>query len=341
MRFLLNILIFSVIVLNTYSQDAHFSQSDLMSMYFNPAATGFYNGFYRANVLHRQQWNGIGKGFVTSYASFDAPIFDKRKNKNKAGIGGFLYLDKAGDSKFKTTQVSISYSGQVKLASKHFLSGGIQFSYIQKSFDLTDVQWVNQYNGKRYDASINPNEITNTPFTTFIDVGIGGRYEYHFVEKNFDNKKFQQFSIDVAMFHATEPILQYVPSTNENLKNKLILNTQYIHDFETNSLGINVYGLYMKQYHFEQWMAMFLLRMRTKRESQITGLINQSILSAGIIYRSTGFIIPNIRLQFSHFEMAFCYDAFISIYQTMPRGMNAFEIQISYSKYRNSLRNIK
>ncbi len=323
------------------SQDVHFSQTDALSLYFNPASAGFYNGFYRASILHRQQWNGIGKGFVTSYASFDAPIYDKRKNKNKMGLGGFFYTDKAGDSKFKTTQVSFSTSGAIQLAKKHFLSGGIQFSYVQKSFDLSAIQWVNQYNGKKYDANINPNENTSTPMTTFLDIGVGTRYEYRSAERTFETKAYQQFSFDVALFHASEPMLQYVPSTDEVMKNRWVMGSQYLQDFENNSLGINLYGIYMKQARFQEWVGAFLMRIRMKKESQITGLLNQSVLSAGVVYRSTGFIIPNIRFQFSHFEIGISYDAFLSISQSIPKGMNAFEIQITYSKYRNSLRNIK
>ncbi|GIV27410.1 MAG: hypothetical protein KatS3mg027_1224 [Bacteroidia bacterium] len=310
-------------------------------MYFNPASTGFFNGFYKGTILHRQQWTGIGKGFVTTFASFDAPIYDVRKKRNKAGLGGFFYMDKAGDSKFKTTQVSASASGMVQLSKKHFLSGGIQLSYVQKSFDLSDIQWVNQYNGKRFDANINPNESFSMPMTNFLDVGIGGRYEFQSAEITYDTKSFQKFSLDFALFHATEPMLQYVPSTEEAMKNRWVVSAHYLNDFENNSLGINVYALYMKQSVFEQWMGMFLLRMRMKSESHITGLLNSPVLSAGLIFRNTGFLIPNVRFKFSHFEIGLCYDAFVSVYHLMPKGMNAFEIQITYSKLRNSLRNIK
>lgn len=323
------------------AQDVFFSQADALSMYFNPAATGFYNGFYKATAIHRQQWSGIGKGFVTTYAAFDAPIYDTRKKRNKAGLGGFFYTDKAGDSNFKTTQVSASASGIVQLSKQHFLSGGIQLSYVQKSFDLSGIQWVNQYNGKKYDANINPGESISMPMTTFLDVGIGGKYEYQSTEITYDTKSFQKFSVDFALFHATEPMLQYVPTTDESMKNRWVASAQYLNDFENNSLGIHFYGMYMKQSVFQQWMGMFLLRIRMKNESHITGLLNHSILSAGMIFRNTGFIIPNIRFRFSHFEIGLCYDAFVSVYQLMPKGMNAFEVQITYSKLRNSLRNIK
>jgi hypothetical protein len=84
-----------------------------------------------------------------------------------------------------------------------------------------------------------------------------------------------------------------------------------------------------------------LLRMRFKQQSHITGLMNYSVLSTGIIFRHTGFIVPNIRLRFSYFEIGIAYDAFVSVYQYTTKGMNAFEIQLTYSKLRNSLRNIK
>lgn len=330
-----------LIITNVNAQDSHFSQADKLNMYFNPASTGFYDAFYKATALYRQQWTNIGKGFTTIFASFDAPIYDKRKQRNKAGLGGFFYSDIAGDSKFKTTQICLSSSGIVPISKHHFLAGGIQISYIQKSYDLSSIQWVNQYNGKKYDASINPMETITNPFTSFLDVSIGVKYEYHSTEQTFDTKSFQLFSFDAALFHITQPILQYTPLTEEIQKNRFVLQSQYLHDFENNKLGIHFYALFMQQAKFHQWMTMALLRIRMKQESQITGLLNYSILSTGIIFRSTGFIIPNIRFQFSNFEIGLCYDVFFSIYQTLPKGMNAFEIQLTYSKQRNSLRNLK
>jgi type IX secretion system PorP/SprF family membrane protein len=326
---------------NIHSQDVYFSQSDNMMLYFNPAATGMYNGFFKAVALHRQQWSGIGKGFITTYASFDAPIYDKRKNKNKAGLGGYFYSDMAGFSKFKTTQASVSGSGIVQLAKKHFLSGGISLSYIQKSFDLSGIEWVNQYDGKKYNASINANENTNFPVTSFIDVGIGGRYEFHSTDISYDSWSYQLFSLDAAMFHLTQPVLQYTALTDENFKNRISLNANYLNDFESNRLGINIFSQYMQQGKFKFIQGGVLLRMRFKQQSHITGLMNYSVLSTGIIFRHTGFIVPNIRLRFSYFEIGIAYDAFVSVYQYTTKGMNAFEIQLTYSKLRNSLRNIK
>ncbi len=337
------IIIFIIIggIYHTRSQDAYFSQSDNLMLYFNPAAVGMYNGFYRAIALHRQQWSGIGKGFVTTYASFDAPIYDKRKNKNKAGLGGYIFTDIAGTSKFKTIQASLSASGIVQLSKKHFLSGGIQVSYVQRSFDLSAIQWVNQYNGKKYDANINPNENTNFPVASFLDVGVGGRYEFRSTDISYTGQSFKLFSFDCALFHLTEPLLQYTPLTAENYKNRLSLFTQYIQDFESNKLGINIFVQYQQQQKFQFIQGGALLRIRLKQQSQITGLLNYSVLSTGIIFRHTGFIVPNIRFRFSHFEIGLCYDAFVSVYQSLPKGMNAFEIQLTYSKYRNSIRNIK
>lgn len=323
------------------SQDVYFSQSDNLMLYFNPAATGMYNGFYRAIALHRQQWNGIGKGFVTTYASFDAPIYDKRKKKNKAGLGGFFYTDVAGWSKFKTTQASLSGSGIVQLAQKHFLAGGIAVSFIQKSLDLSNIQWVNQYDGKKYNASINPNEATNFPVVSFIDVGVGGRYEFHSNEISYDSWSYQLFSVDAALFHVTEPLLQYTSFTEENYKNRISFTSQYLNDFESNKLGINIFAQYQQQGKFQFIQGGVFLRTRFKQQSHITGLMNYSVLSFGLIFRHTGFMVPNVRLKFSHFEIGLAYDAFASVYQYTTKGMNAFEIQLTYSKLRQSLRNIK
>lgn len=335
------IAVFVLIYSTIKSQDVYFSQSDNLMLYFNPAATGMYNGFYRAVALHREQWTGIGKGFVSTYAAFDAPIYDKRKNKNKMGLGGFFYTDVAGWSRFKTTQASVSASGIVQISKKNFLSGGLALAFIQKSLDLSGIQWVNQYDGKKYNPSINSNENTNYPVTSFLDVGIGGRYEFHSNEITYDSWAYQLFTFDFALFHLTEPLLQYTPLTEENYKNRIAVTSQYLNDFESNRLGINVFAQYQQQGKSQFIQGGVLLRTRFRQQSHITGLMNYSVLSFGLIFRHTGFLVPNVRVKFSHFEIGITYDAFVSVYQYTTKGMNAFEIQLTYSKLRQSLRNIK
>jgi len=320
------------------AQDMHLSQIDASALYFNPASTGCFNGSFRALALHRQQWNGMGKGFITSYGSVEIPIVNNRDRINKGGVGGFFYTDQAGASRFKTNQASISASGIVMMGENHALAGGIQVSYIEKSFNMNNIHWVNQYDGFRYDPTINSQEIVMNPVTRFVDLGAGIRYQFDNVGKSFRIRPYQHFSINAAVFHPTEPFLGYLPLTQESLKMRWVGGMNLIQDFRGTFFGINMYGLYMKQGMFEQWMGGLLIRYRMKKyESQLTGLVNQNVISFGVVYRNTGFVIPNIRFHLSGVEIGLCYDAFISTMRTMPKGMNGFEIMLTYTKPRKAL----
>lgn len=325
-----------VVINSVLAQDVFFSQIDANRIYFNPASTGMIDGHIRAIALHRQQWTGIQKGFVTSFASLEIPFYDKFDKINKAGIGGFFYQDVAGTSKFKTTQASLSASGIVEIGPSHFLSGGIGASFIQRSYDLSTIQWVNQYDGKNYNPAIPHYENLFLPNVYFMDVTIGARYEHHFVKKSFRKVSYKYFAVDASLSHVTAPDLMYSLQTQESIKRRISAGFQYLYDFNRSKLGIHLFYQFMKQGNFQFMQGGLLFRRRLNEQSQITGIRNYKVFSAGLIYRQTGSIVPNIRFKISDFEMGICYDAFIGAQKYNAKGFSAFEIMLTYEKSRKN-----
>jgi type IX secretion system PorP/SprF family membrane protein len=168
-----------IIAQSVRSQDIHFSQISQTPLLLNPASAGIFDGYYRATLNYKNQWAAIGKPYQTFMGSFDMP-FESRKNPERGyiGLGTYVFSDKAGDSRFSTTQGSIAVSGTVPIGTLNKLSAGIETGLTHRSLDIAAIQWPNQYNGSAYDPALPSNESNKLGSFLFFDVGAGVHFQY-------------------------------------------------------------------------------------------------------------------------------------------------------------------
>ncbi|MBK6362310.1 MAG: PorP/SprF family type IX secretion system membrane protein [Saprospiraceae bacterium] len=130
------------------SQDIHFTQFYMSPLNLNPAMTGVMNCKTRMIVNYRNQWAAVLKAnaYNTYSASYDQKIAVGREDY--FGIGGSIWGDVAGASRFGTTQgrLSLSYSkkmaGYRKKAS--YLVIGADGALTQRSISEEDLRWPSQ-----------------------------------------------------------------------------------------------------------------------------------------------------------------------------------------------------
>src|ERR1041385_6461227 len=85
------------------AQDPNFSQFFVSPLTLNPALTGKFNGDFRIAGNYRDQWPAISKAFVTSTASFDAPILRNRISElDTWGVGVMAMTDKTANGILST-----------------------------------------------------------------------------------------------------------------------------------------------------------------------------------------------------------------------------------------------
>ena len=116
MKTLSRLLVCTFIVLASFTtvkaQDIHFSQFYMSPLNLNPAMTGVMNCKTRFVANYRNQWASVLKAnaYNTYSASYDQKVPVGREDY--FGIGGSLWGDVAGESRFGTTQgrISLSYS---------------------------------------------------------------------------------------------------------------------------------------------------------------------------------------------------------------------------------------
>ncbi|HRO74000.1 MAG TPA: type IX secretion system membrane protein PorP/SprF, partial [Saprospiraceae bacterium] len=156
----IGVLLFMVITLQVSAQDIHFTQFYMSPLNLNPALTGVMNCRTRMVANYRNQWSAIlsANAYNTYSVSYDQKIPVGREDY--FGIGGSIWGDVAGESRFGTTQgrVSLSYSkkmaGYRKKAS--YLVLGADAGLANRGISNQDLRWPTQITSEGFDPTIEP-----------------------------------------------------------------------------------------------------------------------------------------------------------------------------------------
>ena len=158
------------------AQDLHISQYQSAPMHLNPAMTGMAYDGSMASLHYRTQWApilGNENAFKTLSASYEY-----RKHVGKVdfmGIGGGIWQDKAAAITASQAKFSIGYARQLAGDNnvQHFLVGGGDVSFMQRSIDFSDRRWVSQYDNN---GGFDPNRLApeyDFPRRASYDASVG------------------------------------------------------------------------------------------------------------------------------------------------------------------------
>ena len=149
-------------------QDIHFSQFYMSPLNLNPAMTGVINCDQRFVVNYRNQWAGVlgANAYNTFSASYDRKMAVGRDDF--FGVGGTLWGDVAGSTKFGTRQARVSFAYSKKMGGRrkvsHYLSVGADAGLTQRRVDVTDLRWPTQVTNGQPDPSKPGEQIPNADF---------------------------------------------------------------------------------------------------------------------------------------------------------------------------------
>lgn len=166
------------------AQDVHFTQFNATPLLINPAFTGNFSGKARVSAIYRDQWRSVTVPFKTIAVSVDAPILSDITLDDYLAAGIQLYNDRAGDANLSNLSIlgSIAYHKFLGSDVNKSLSVGFQGGYTQKSFDLSNLYFGNNFNGGVFQPG-NP-EINNKTDYFTMNAGIawahaiGQRFSY-------------------------------------------------------------------------------------------------------------------------------------------------------------------
>lgn len=294
-----------------WAQDPQFSQFYGVPLYTNPALTGA-SGNIRANVGYRNQYIGIAKNYITSYASIDGQV-----NKLSGGLGLSFLNDVAGDGKLTTNQFSLSYAFHTALNRKVHMRAALQGTFIQKSYDYSKFKWGDQIDDRL--GFVYPTaEPLGSQQRSLPNFGAGIIV--------YSDKAYAGF----AAHNLTEPnqSFYYASSPKEEFK----LPRRF-----TAHAGINIHLSNERNESQRTILSPNILYMSQRNFNQLNvGMyLKKQALTFGLWFRQTSknsdAAILMVGLKFPKFRVGYSYDATISGARTATQGSHeitlAFEIK--------------
>lgn len=326
------LLILMVIGTEMRSQDIHFSQFYMSPLNLNPAMTGVMNCKNRFIVNYRNQWAGVLKGnaFNTYSASYDQKTPLGREDY--FGIGGTLWGDVAGASRFGSTQgrLSLSYSkkmgGYRKKAS--YLVLGADAGLTQRRIDPADLLWPAQIKG-------GPPELIKNESFLYPDIAAG--LLWFSIVDNHTN-----WYLGAAIHHLNQPSVSFLGNSTSvaTLYSKYTIHAGAQFEIAP-KMSVLPFGVFMSQGPHREFNAGASLRFamgpsRISNQSFDIGLwyrlgvqdsspdneVKTSLHSDAIILAS--------RFNYEHFGIGFSYDLNISKLASASPGNGSFEFSLTY-----------
>jgi type IX secretion system PorP/SprF family membrane protein len=151
----------------THAQDPEFSQYYSSPLYLNPAFSGSASG-HRLISNYRNQWPGVGNGFVTHAFSYDYNL-----QQYNSGLGLLVIVDKAGTAGLKSTQLNFQYSYKVHLSSKWVFSSGLNFGLVNRSTNFSNLIFGDELSFENSNPGTSPDR-RNLDNVMYFDFGAGG-----------------------------------------------------------------------------------------------------------------------------------------------------------------------
>jgi type IX secretion system PorP/SprF family membrane protein len=128
------IILLLLLLTNTIkAQDIHFTQFFANKLYLAPSFAGstLQNRVY---TNYRVQWPGLPKSYITYSASYDHYF-----SSFNSGVGFLAIRDVAGAGRYGTMLGAMQYSYDFQMNDEWHLRPGIQFSYIQRSINFSNL----------------------------------------------------------------------------------------------------------------------------------------------------------------------------------------------------------
>ena len=319
------------------AQDLHFAQSNQTPLFINPAAAGVYDGWERVTINHRNQWLGANTSFMTTAIGADINIGKSRHNdKAHLGLGILFFNDVGGDSKFGNQAGSLTLSGILPLGrSGHILSVGVQGGFGSRKATLTNVTFMSQWNGDRFDPLLSGEANPLVSFN-YIDASAGVYYVFDGGQNSFQRNADFKLKIGFSAFHLNQPELKYAGGTAETLKRKYVGHFGIVKEFYNSPVAIDVNAVqFIQSGHYETLLG-FMFRYRFVNGTKITGNSQDAFIGVGTYYRWKDAIIPSVMIDYRGFQFGISYDVTVSQLSRAYKG-GSLEFSLSFVNLDHSL----
>jgi len=247
------------------------------------------------------------------------PIWKNYYRKNLFGGGMVINRDQAGDSKFGTTQVNLSFSyiRSINKINNQIVSFGIQLGAAQRNIDYSKLVFDNQYNGSSFNPAIPNNEDFQKSNFLFFDLSSGATWNYLMPHK-------QHINFGLSLFHINKPKQSFFNDNNIRLDRKFVFhgNSQIM---ASPTLFVLPGILVMQQGKYNEIDIGSLVKIIKESEN-----INYLALQFGLYYRVGDAVNLIAGVDYNDFSFGVSYDLNLSKLIPASNARGGFELSLVY-----------
>ncbi len=310
-------LLFSVLA---HAQDPHFSQFFSSPLTLNPAFTGKFNGLWRLAANHRDQWPSIPKAYVTSSASIDFPVLQKKVPENDVfGVGISGLTDASANSILKLNYGSLAMSYHKSLDENGYstIGAGFQGTYSSLSLDVTKLYFEDQLTQNGFTGTTT-DILTNGTNQSYFDMNAGVLY-------SGSSNGINNYYLGVSMYHINRPKVSFKD------KNWYLSGRITVHAGGSFPVS-DILTLHTSVIHQIQNKA-----SETTLGAAIAANLNQDEEKPTSVYlgswvRFNDAIVPYVGLEFGGLRIGASYDLNISGLKAATNTRGGSEISLIYIK---------
>jgi type IX secretion system PorP/SprF family membrane protein len=301
-----------------YSQDIHYSQFNASPQNLSPAQTGLFNGDWRFAGNYRGQWAAIPVPYKTFSLAADTRLKTKLVNDVPAA-GIVINTDKAGDSKFSTTQIYLSgaYIKKLTKDSANFLSLAIQPGISSKGFNINALTFDSQYDGDSYNGALTSGETFSKTRITYFDLGAGIAYMWRKTQRT-------QANVGVSLLHINKPKQSFFENRDIRLDMKFALSG-VLEIPVAAQLDVLPTVMYQSQGKFHETLLGAFAKYYLK---PVNGM--STAVSLGAEYRLKDAFILAAGVEYRNFNVGLSYDINMSKLIAATNRRGGFEISVIY-----------
>ncbi len=320
MRKLVVIISTLLVSVMAHAQDPHFSQFFSSPLTLNPAFTGKFNGLWRLAANHRDQWPSIPKAYVTSSASLDFPILQKRIPENDvfgAGISGLSDASANNILKLNYGSLSMSYHKSLDENGYSTIGAGFQGTYSSLSLDVSKLYFEDQLTQNGFTGTTT-DILTNGSNQSYFDMNAGVLY-------SGSSNGINNYYAGVSMYHINRPKVSFKD------KNWYLSGRVTVHAGGSFPVS-DVLTLHTSIIHQIQNKA-----SETTLGAAIAANLNQDEDKPTSVYlgswiRFNDAVVPYVGLEFGSLRIGASYDLNISGLKAATNTRGGSEISLIYIK---------
>lgn len=326
-NFLILVVLTSALLKEVSAQDPNFSQFFVSPLTLNPALTGKFNGDFRIAGNYRDQWPAISKAFVTSTASFDAPLLrNKISELDTWGIGIMAMTDKTANGILSTNMMSVTtaYHKGIDEDGLNQIGIGFQATYTTKRLDGTKLNFEDELD--QFGGWTIPSEdpIDNRHINlSYFDVSMGALF-------NGSTDGYNNYYIGISGYHLNKPRESFTGSFKYTLHPRVTIHGGGAVPFAGNSRTLFLSSLLSRQAGATNIVAGGAVGFNMNENEE-----NPTSFYAGLWTRFNNVndaLIPYLGLEFGGFRVGASYDVNISSLKTASQSRGGIEISLIYIK---------